>query len=604
MNDNSCIGFDDEPTTEDLINAKPYIQGFVSFITQCPTPMTTAIQGDWGSGKTSSLIAIKNEDKLKDAWVLEFNTWQYSQFNLGEQLVFSLIGEILTQLKTKIEQSSNEGLQSEKEPLKEKLTRVACTLSPLAKFGATVLGFRDAYEALEQTYSKHLAESHSEDNLGPNQLIKSISTLRSDLQDLVDAITRNGPDRIYIFIDDLDRLEPERAVEVMEALKVFLNLRGCVFVLAIDFAVVLRGVRSKYGADFSEDKARSFFDKIIQIPFNLPVSAYEIEGILESGLNSLGVAFTRENLPQYVDLVNHSIGTNPRSIKRILNTFALILEISKVRTEDTPEELSRSQLDVFAVLCLQTGYQKLFRELLRYMGSGNSAADFLKQSLDMTRSDDDETDRFSEALKRWGLEPVQGPVLARFLGILEELFSDGRWNNLNNQRIMDALANAAITAVGLGHESDTVISDGRISKLEDIDSRLAALPNEKVSIATKNNLRAFEDELTRELGAVVAGDTGKYWGYAIGEGGETNARIGGNRFAELHYGVKSFRVEFGNFLSKEKQHDLWEEAKRAGLETRAPSTAKPPMSMKSIASEEAARAAARIVVKAYRLGGQ
>lgn len=600
MNTNSWIGFDDEPTTEDLINAKPYIQGFVSFITQCPTPMTTAIQGDWGSGKTSSLIAIKNEDKLKDAWVLEFNTWQYSQFNLGEQLVFSLLGEILTQLETMIKHSSSEVLQSEKEPLKEKLARVARTISPLAKFGATMLGFGGAVEALEQT----VAESDTEDTLGPNQLIESISTLRSDLQDLVDAITKSGPDRIYIFIDDLDRLEPERAVEVMEALKVFLNLRGCVFVLAIDFSVVLRGVRSKYGADFSEDKARSFFDKIIQIPFNLPVSAYEIEGILESGLKSLGVEFTKDSLPQYVDLVNHSIGTNPRSIKRILNTFALILEISKVRTEDTPEELSRSQLDVFAVLCLQTGYQKLFRELLRYMGSGNSAADFLEQSLDMTRSDDDETDRFSEALERWGLEPVQGPVLARFLGILEELFSDGKRNNLNDQRIMDALANAAITAVGLGHESDTVISDGRISKLEDIDSRLAALPNEKVSIATKNNLRAFEDELTRGLGAVVAGDTGKYWGYAIGEGGETNARIGGNRFAELHYGVKSFRVEFGNFLSKEKQHDLWEEAKRAGLETRAPSTSKPPMSMKSIASEEAARKAARIVAKAYRLGGQ
>lgn len=34
MNTNSWIGFDDEPTAEDLINARPFIQGFVSFITQ------------------------------------------------------------------------------------------------------------------------------------------------------------------------------------------------------------------------------------------------------------------------------------------------------------------------------------------------------------------------------------------------------------------------------------------------------------------------------------------------------------------------------------------------------------------------------------------
>lgn len=48
----------------------------------------------------------------------------------------------------------------------------------------------------------------------------------------------------------------------MEALKVFLNITGCVFVLAIDFSVVANGVKAKYGKDFEESKARAFLIKL------------------------------------------------------------------------------------------------------------------------------------------------------------------------------------------------------------------------------------------------------------------------------------------------------------------------------------------------------
>ena len=37
--------------------------------------------------------------------------------------------------------------------------------------------------------------------------------------------------RVVIFVDDLDRLQPQKAVEVLEVLKVFLDCENCVFVL-------------------------------------------------------------------------------------------------------------------------------------------------------------------------------------------------------------------------------------------------------------------------------------------------------------------------------------------------------------------------------------
>ena len=44
--------------------------------------------------------------------------------------------------------------------------------------------------------------------------------------------------RLVIFVDDLDRCMPEKAIEVLEAIKLFLDVEGCVFVLGIDQEVM------------------------------------------------------------------------------------------------------------------------------------------------------------------------------------------------------------------------------------------------------------------------------------------------------------------------------------------------------------------------------
>src|SRR5690606_20677069 len=99
----------------------------------------------------------------------------------------------------------------------------------------------------------------------------------SNLRDAFAQAIQETGQTVVVFIDDLDRLNPGRAIEVMEAIKVFLDVEHCIFVLAIDFEVVLNGVKEKYGKDVSERKARSFFDKIIQVPFHMPVSKYQMQ---------------------------------------------------------------------------------------------------------------------------------------------------------------------------------------------------------------------------------------------------------------------------------------------------------------------------------------
>ena len=55
-------GFTDKPTStikEDSFQVEQYISGLSEFILSCYTPMTIAIQGDWGSGKTSMMNMIR-----------------------------------------------------------------------------------------------------------------------------------------------------------------------------------------------------------------------------------------------------------------------------------------------------------------------------------------------------------------------------------------------------------------------------------------------------------------------------------------------------------------------------------------------------------------
>ncbi|MCK7529061.1 MAG: KAP family NTPase [Ignavibacteriales bacterium] len=67
----------------------------------CQTPFTIAMQGDSGSGKTSMMNLIKAKidrdytDRVHTIW---FNTWQYSQFDMGHQLPVSLLNRFANEM--------------------------------------------------------------------------------------------------------------------------------------------------------------------------------------------------------------------------------------------------------------------------------------------------------------------------------------------------------------------------------------------------------------------------------------------------------------------------------------------------------------------------
>ena len=125
--------------------------------------------------------------------------------------------------------------------------------------------------------------------------------------------------RVVIFVDDLDRLFPGKAVELLEILKLFLDCRHCVFILAVDYEVVQAGIKKKnLISDISLEKGRNFFDKIIQLPFRMPINNhYNIQQYVETMMKKVGISIENNKVCIYSELISYSTGCNPRSMKRL-----------------------------------------------------------------------------------------------------------------------------------------------------------------------------------------------------------------------------------------------------------------------------------------------
>ena len=332
------MGITDMPCTseeEDLLEISKYVKGLGKFIRECQTPMSIAIQGDWGTGKTSTLNLLKkNLEADKDTNGIKcafFNTWQYSQFNMEDSLYVSFVHNLVKQC------GGNDEI-----------------LKTVAGFGK--LAF---FKAIDWKFGTNASEILDGFEKAKKDQMESVSKLQEDFAELVKKTGK----RLVIFIDDLDRLNPEVAVELLEIIKLFVNVENSIFVLAIDYEVVVKGVRKKYGESLSEEKCRNFFDKIIQLPFKMPVERYNLTELVRKAVQEQ-THMTDEGVNIVAEFISDVMGTNPRTFKRLVNAFFLINSVNGIGEEAESKTKEINDVLMFCSLCIQMCLPKLYNCLL------------------------------------------------------------------------------------------------------------------------------------------------------------------------------------------------------------------------------------------------
>lgn len=236
--------------------------------------------------------------------------------------------------------------------------------------------------------------------------------IRSDLELLEQGLTRHGK-RVLIIVDDLDRCEPEKAVEMLQAVKLLLNFDSFIVILGIDARIITQAIEKHYEGLLGSVGASGYeyLDKIIQIPFcipnpsenevrkfiahqmggqadqtttDIPDESYqyvdtsqkqtmfagqsELIDALEPNLPSQTTASEEPNiiiqkklLPfrdderQIFQGLSPLLKPNPRHIKRLINVYRLTKSLAEYKTDTFIQE-NREIAIIWVVLCGQWPY--------------------------------------------------------------------------------------------------------------------------------------------------------------------------------------------------------------------------------------------------------
>lgn len=331
----------------DLLNFNRYVTPLVYILTneKTETPFTIGVFGPWGSGK-SSLLSMLDEHlgiAHPDAFVrVHFNPWIHrSEPNMLVPLLHTLHDTLAEDKKNRFVDSA------------KKIGNVLIRLGAdalLRKLTADVASL-ESLEKLEQTYLKERGRVESE-----------MRKLRTTLQDEANKIALKGA-RIVFFIDDLDRCDPDQIIDVLESVKLFLDLKHVFVLLAVDKEVIDRGIEVKYSKfKFGENRQSAlggeYLEKMVQLPLQLfPLDRSQVERFIEKLNPPVGI---QEQIKMLVGL----LPPNPRKIKRILNILNVINTIA-----DDSEELKALKRDVIAQLVIiQVQSADLYAAIVRQPG--------------------------------------------------------------------------------------------------------------------------------------------------------------------------------------------------------------------------------------------
>ncbi|RLI99245.1 MAG: hypothetical protein DRP06_03850 [Candidatus Aenigmatarchaeota archaeon] len=178
------------------------------------------------------------------------------------------------------------------------------------------------------------------------------------LQSFEDSL-KGGNKKIVIFIDDLDRCAPDKVLEILESIKVFLDIEGFVYVFGINPEVVEKAIEMKY-KDMGIN-GEDYLEKIIQIPFKIPDwNKEELNKCLEKMYEDIDSKY-KDTFEKYKDIILEVIKKTPRQLKRFINSYICEQEVFKNEKLDLEMHL------VLTILKFKwyDFYSKLFDENFR-----------------------------------------------------------------------------------------------------------------------------------------------------------------------------------------------------------------------------------------------
>tara|TARA_R110002051_G_C8699249_1_gene494149 strand:+ start:180 stop:1616 length:1437 start_codon:yes stop_codon:yes gene_type:complete len=263
-----------------------------------------SIYGEWGSGKSTLMKYLEKE--LKSSFnTFFFESWEYES---DENLSLSLLENLVNKDKSKYKKVKEELLETGGKLL-EGFARSVTIKTPGLNISGDKL-IKTIKEEKEPTFLE-LKDKFKKDFINwENKMTTGIKT----------------PNYNIVFIDDLDRCEPENILNLLSAMKLFFTYgKKTIFLCGIDKKAIREAVKTKYGEIV---KANEYLEKIFDISFSMPENVDTSKLIFQYFDDDEKVGEKKLG-----DLISNFFKElqfrNPRRIKKILNKYLIIKRLKE-----------------------------------------------------------------------------------------------------------------------------------------------------------------------------------------------------------------------------------------------------------------------------------
>jgi uncharacterized protein YjbI with pentapeptide repeats/GTPase SAR1 family protein len=332
----------DEPLT-DAEDFENYSRKLSEFIVNSTPRFTVGIFGGWGTGKTTLMQMIRNEleqnyrGNIVTAW---FDSWRYE--NEQYSAMIPLLRTITINIKNGLENVRNSGSQTK---IEGALTRLSAAFTKVgniiirnttANVGIKAGDIIDVVSTLDIGKMMDDYQSDGSFIMGQERIYYHKHISEHLEQELHKIRYDEGFDfRLVVFVDDLDRCTPDKALELLESIKTFFDIEGVIYVIGMDSRTIDPIIKTKYGEGTID--GMDYLQKIVQLPFQIPVwNAEEISKTIRNTISKTGMAesYINELMKTSTELIISAAKLNPRDVKRFINTVIISTYIYEQNIED------------------------------------------------------------------------------------------------------------------------------------------------------------------------------------------------------------------------------------------------------------------------------
>lgn len=434
-----------EDITKDEFDHKSIVDEIVNNIQSNDPPYNIALIGKWGTGKSSILDCVKRKlDKEENNKYLftMINAWKYEKQEIRKSFILEILNKITNEgeknksaIQEIISALNNIFMINTKEIAENKkwyiklwdiikqsfmcilplilmflfayliidivLNKIGKTIDDynsirLEQFGAFIMAIVMQIGVIikgsifgKKPVNIYLEENEKDTDFYEKQLEKAINLYKNEHEDFKSIIC---------VVEDIDRLNANKMVEAISALKSFVGVKDLIFVVPYDTNILCKVLEeckvNRLSNNYEILEGELILNKLFQFKIYMPELIQEdmyeyAKNLIEKENNKIYNLFPNKEIliDEILPILMYEGVNTPREAKQLINSFITKYNIAISRKVIEFENLNSEEVKILALLTvLENDFNEFYSKIISYP---NIIQDFLK--IDASNKIDGET---------------------------------------------------------------------------------------------------------------------------------------------------------------------------------------------------------------------